>query len=398
MSYHKRPVFFSACFGMLLFGICLITLGSVAPGLKEKFQLDELAAGTLFSILPIGILCGSLLFGPIVDRYGYRFLMTLSALGLFVGFQGIAYASSDLLIKPFVFLFGLAGGAINGATNAVVADISTENKAANLSILGVFFAIGALGMPFILGVMGERYTFETVVSSVGLLAFLASILFFMVRFPPPKLKEAVPMAKSLDLFKDGTLLLIAFFLFCQSGIEGLVNNWTTLYLIGELSLGQSSALYALSMYVLGMAVMRILLGSVFRSFSPRYILFISFGLLLMGNVSFGIGTTYWMVVAGLVLIGAGLAAGYPIMLGFVSDRYSTLSGTAFSFVLAIALLGNMALNYLMGAIADIFGIAYLPVMEFCIVALMVVLSQLILKNIKQTNSKKDNNYVSETMA
>ena len=67
MSHH-RSVFLSAYLGMLLFGISLITLGSVAPGLKEKFSLDAISFGTLFSILPFGILSGSLFFGPFADR------------------------------------------------------------------------------------------------------------------------------------------------------------------------------------------------------------------------------------------------------------------------------------------------------------------------------------------
>jgi FHS family glucose/mannose:H+ symporter-like MFS transporter len=126
--YNSRLVFFSACLGMLLFGISLITLGSVAPVLKGKFLLNEIAAGTLFSILPIGILAGSLVFGPLCDKYGYKALLVSSALLMFTGFQGIAYASSYNLLKVFIFLFGMGGGAINGATNAVVSDMTAENK------------------------------------------------------------------------------------------------------------------------------------------------------------------------------------------------------------------------------------------------------------------------------
>src|SRR6185312_11028039 len=96
------------------------TLGSVKHGLEQKYLLDEIASGKLFSILPFGILLGSLLFGPFCDKYGYKVL---------------------------IFLFGLGGGAINGATSALVSDISDKDKGANLSLLGVFFGIGALGMP-----------------------------------------------------------------------------------------------------------------------------------------------------------------------------------------------------------------------------------------------------------
>jgi len=382
--YKSRFVFFAACIGMLLFGIGLITLGAVATGLKEKFALDEISAGTLFSILPIGILAGSLIFGPLCDKYGYKVFLVISCIGLFAGFQGIAYASSLNLLKLFIFLFGLAGGAINGATNAVVSDISLENKRTNLSLLGIFFAIGALGMPFVLAILENQLTFSFIVSSVGFLSLFAALFFSLIKFPPPKQVHGVPISEGLKLLKDNVLILIAFFLFCQSSFEGIINNWTTTYLLDQLSIPQSNALYALSLYVVGMAVMRLLIGSVLRAISSRNILYISYGLLFAGCMLLKSGISFPMSVTGLILIGAGLAAGFPIMMGFVGSRYTELSATAFSFVLVVALIGNMLVNYLMGMIAQNYGIHHLTTVAFTELALMILLSLAILKKI---NSK-----------
>lgn len=346
--------------------------------------MDEIASGTLFSILPIGILVGSLVFGPIVDKYGYKILLALSALVIFGGFQGIAYAASFGMVKFFIFLFGIGGGAINGATNAVVADISTGNKAADLSLLGVSFTVGALGMPFIMGLMRDYLPFETVVSGIGLLGLIAAVVFLLLRFPPPKQPQAISLTQGLGLFKDGPLLLITFFLFCQSSMEGLANNWTTLYLIEGFGISQSLALYGLSLYVLGMGVMRILIGSVLRPLSSQSILYLSFVILISGNSLLNFGTDNWELATGLVFLGAGLAAGYPVMLGLVGDRYEQLSGTAFGFVLSLALLGNMSLNYIMGIIAEHYGITYFPKVMFGLILIMLALSWPILKKTKQT--------------
>jgi MFS transporter, FHS family, glucose/mannose:H+ symporter len=64
-TYNRQLVFWTACLGMLLFGIGLIMLGSILPDLRLKHSLDAVEAGTLFSILPVGIILGSLLFGPV---------------------------------------------------------------------------------------------------------------------------------------------------------------------------------------------------------------------------------------------------------------------------------------------------------------------------------------------
>jgi fucose permease len=60
--------------------------------------------------------------------------------------------------------------------------------------------------------------------------------------------------------------------------------------------------------------------------------------------------------AGVFLIGCGFAATYPVVLGFVGDRYEQLSGTAFSVVIVMALVGGMLLPYATGALGAVYGL------------------------------------------
>ncbi len=380
--YKKKVVFWAACIGMLFFGISLITLGSVVPDLKDKLHINDISSGTLFSILPFGILSGSLLFGPIVDKYGYRILLSISCVFMFAGFEGIAYAPSTNLLKICIYLVGFGGGAVNGATNALVADISDKDKGANLSLLGAFFGIGALGMPLILGIFKNIFNFEVIVATVGVLTLVTGTFFLLIKFPPPKQTQGFPITRSLTLLKDKLLILIAFFLFFQSSFEGIINNWTTTYLIKQLAINQSKALYALSSFVAGMCVMRLLIGSVFRSAPVKKILIASFVLILTGLILLKTGNSFNIALMGLVCLGAGLAGGFPIMLGFVGDRYTELSGSAFSFVLFIALIGNMLVNYGMGIIAQNFGIHHLITVAFAESVILILLCLIILNKIK----------------
>jgi MFS transporter, FHS family, glucose/mannose:H+ symporter len=383
--YKKRLIFWAACIGILFFGMAITTLGSIVPGLKVKYHLDDISSGTLFSILPFGILMGSLFFGPFCDRYGYKILLALACFSMFLGFEGIAYAPSHFILKGCIFLFGLGGGAINGATSALVADISEKDKGANLSLLGVFFALGALGMPFILGVLESHFSYEIIVSIVGFATLCVAVFYLMIQFPPAKQSGGLPVKQSLHLLKDGVLLLIAFFLFFQSAFEGIINNWITTYLSDYLSIPSNKALYALSLFVVGMTVMRLLLGSVLRNTDVKKIWAGSFLMILSGLILLAFGTSFIPSAIGLVLVGAGLAAGFPIMLGFVGDRFKELSGTAFSIAFVIALAGNMIINYSMGFIAQRYGIKHLITVGFVELAAMILLCIVILKKL---NNKK----------
>ena len=385
IKYNKKVVFWSCCLGLLLFGIALTTLGSIVPDLKEKFKLDDIAAGTLFSILPLGILAGSLLFGPVADKYGFRILMTVSCILMAAGFEGIAFASSAGLLKVCIFIIGFGGGAINGAGSALVSDISDYAKTANISLLGVFFGIGALGMPLLLGILGENFMFWKIVVAVGILSFLTGILFLIIKLPPPKITQKMPAGKIADFFRDKVLLLIAFFLFFQSSFEGLMNNWTTTYLTDHLSVSQGKALYGLSLFVAGMVIMRLLTGTILRYIPVKRILIASFFFVLTGLICIASGISTVVALTGFMLVGAGLAGGFPIMLGFVGARYQNISGTAFSFVLTIALLGNMLINYGMGIISEKYGISNLMIVTFAEIFIMAILGSVIINNVNDVS-------------
>lgn len=390
--YNRKIVFWAACFGMLLFGIGLITLGSMATDLKAKFQLDEVAAGTLFSILPFGILTGSLLFGPICDHYGYKSLLIISCLGMFGGFEGIAYVSTLATLKGCVFVFGLCAGIINGATNAVVSDISTS-KGANLSLLGVFFGIGALGTPFLLASLRNHFSSFQVMGAVGGVTLAIAVFYMVVRFPASKQQMGFALVKASHLFKDRYLFLIAFYLFFQGSLEAIVNNWTTTYLTKHLSIEESNALYALSLYVAGMTAMRLIIG-LFKSSDATKLMMLSLIVILFGILTLYFGTSLYTAIGGLILLGIGLAAGFPIMLGLAGERFAAQSGTAFSFIFTVSLLGNTLINYLMGWISKVYGIHHYISFASVELAGMVTLCILIFKK----QNKKQQTYVGETMA
>ena len=79
-GYHKNLVFTAACIGMCFFGVSMITLGSVLPSLVTKLELSGLQTTSLVTFLPIGMLAGSLIFGPIADRFGHKALLVPSCI------------------------------------------------------------------------------------------------------------------------------------------------------------------------------------------------------------------------------------------------------------------------------------------------------------------------------
>lgn len=219
-SYHKNLVFTAACIGMCFFGVSMITLGAVLPSLIAKLNLSELQTTSLVTFLPLGMLAGSLIFGPIVDRFGHKALLVPSCIIVLLGMEGLAFFESVPLLQASIVGIGLGGGILNGETNALVSDISGESeKGSRLSFLGMFYGLGALGIPMLLGSLSKHYSFETILLGIGVVMLAGIIFCIPVRFPAPKQAQGFPVKEGLGLLKESSLLLLSFILFSKAALR-----------------------------------------------------------------------------------------------------------------------------------------------------------------------------------
>jgi MFS transporter, FHS family, glucose/mannose:H+ symporter len=380
--YSKNLVFFAACLGMLLFGIVFLSLGSVNNMLSARFGLDDNAIGTLTALLPLGILVGSLVFGPVVDRFGYRWMLVGASVVVGATLEGMALANSERLIQLFVFLIGFGGGILNGATNALAADVSEGERGAKLSLLGVFFGVGALTMPGTLALLSRHYSLTAIVAGVGAVTLVPAAYCLAIRFPPPKQRaERFSPAMMLGLLRDPIFLFAGFALAIQSGMEGMSNDWMTRY-FKNVTLARDAAgaseewrtQLGLVAVTGALVITRLLLSVLLKWTSSRVILFVSIAITAAGATLLMRSESYGAALLAALLIGAGLAAGFPVVLGYIGDRHPQNSGTAFSTIFVLALLGNMAINKGFGYVAHIHGIQqYAKVMLGCLACSAVLL-------------------------
>ncbi|GAH43618.1 unnamed protein product, partial [marine sediment metagenome] len=257
LTRQKKLAFIAAYSGIFIFGICAVSVGLILPDVITKYSISEIEAGVVASLLPFGILAGSFVFGPVVDRYGYKYLLIFSVLAVMLALEGIAFSESLFLLKSSVFIIGFGGGILNGSTSALVSDISDGNKGANLSVLGVFFGIGAFGMPLLIGSLSRIFTGNEIIAFIGYILFIPVVYLFFISFPKPKMARQFPFKEFLQMTKDPVIILIGVFLFFQSGVEGISNSWTTTYLRDVVDAEKEHALFALSALVLSLTLTRI---------------------------------------------------------------------------------------------------------------------------------------------
>ncbi len=381
--YNKNLVFAAACLGMLLFGIAFLSLGTIMSYLTEQYRISGETLGLLSAILPAGILIGSFIFGPLVDKYGYKALLIISSVLLVAAFELIAYTNSFGLVLFAYFLIGLGGGSLNGGTNALVSVITAEGKGSNLSFLGVFFGIGAMGMPGLLGLLSKAMSVSNIIASVGFFILLPTFYFLVIKFPNPIQQKGTKFSENLKLIKSpAVLILLGFVLFFESGLEGITNNWSAAFLEKGKGINVESSLYALTILNLGLLITRLALGFMLKKIRPFVVQFACLALILVGAILLLTSNSVTVAYIGVALLGIGFAPGFPVVLGYVGELYAEVTGTAFSIAITIALVGNTLLNYLVGSLSIPFGIGIFPAIQIISVLLMSLVFWIALGRLK----------------
>jgi fucose permease len=371
---------------MLLFGMAMLSLGAVNTFLVERFGLDPLGVASLAGLLPFGILAGSLVFGPVVDRFGYRIPLSVAALLILAAFETVAVAASFIPVQAAFFFIGFGGGILNGGTNALVADTSGENRESRLSILGVFFGVGALGMPMVTAVLLRWFSPEAIVAGFGLAVLIPVAFFLLIRFPAPKQMQGFPIREGAGLVRDTTLLLLSMILFFESAAEGLMNNWTPAFLQGARGLGTGESLYMLTLLSASLTLARLVLGGLLKRVSRTAVLVSSPLLAGLGAAVLAVVPGISGATAAMVLMGAGFAAGFPVVLGIIGGLFPRLSGTAFGIALVIALTGNTVMNTVLGAASRAWGIGIFPFYLLLVLAGLGIFLALGLRSLARRSS------------
>lgn len=338
-DYSVNKVFVAACAAIAIFGVTMLALGAILGELEARIP----GAVELPKYLSIGIIIGTLLFGPVVDKFGYKWILIGASIAALAGLSGLAFVDNMELLTVSIVLLGIGGGIINGETSALVSVIyDDDRRGSRMSIMSSFYCFGALCWTLSCSLI-DNYLIPLSVA-IGLTA-LFIIYFFCIKFPKPEGENNVSYLEAAKLLRYPALLLFAFVLFFQSGLEGSVGNYASKFFI-DWGIDGKEAIFTLTMYTLGMFACRILLGMLIGKVKDMAILVGYLSLALAGGILtlFPTGSPL-LPHLSLFLIGFGCGATFPLILSRVGAAFPARTGSAFSAAMFVALSGNYTCNF-----------------------------------------------------
>ena len=347
----------AACAGMLVFGIVMALLGAVLPPLSARIGFDLAQAGQLFLVMNLCMLLCSLGIGPTMDRFGMKAPMALGPLAVGGALIVLAFASSFGILLVAVALLGTGGGALNGSTNTLIADLNPDagRKNAALNLLGMFFGFGALLLPFGIGSLLSRLGLVAILSIAAVLCVAVALLSASLPFPQPKQSAGVHAADVLRFLCVPMVWGLALLLFCESGNEFLLGGYISTYLTREIHLSLSAASYALAGFWAAIMLARALSSRVLLRVPGPRVIVVSAAVSALASAALLMAHAAPAAVIAVLALGFGLAGIYPTTLGVAGAKFERHSGTVFGILFTIALSGGMLFPWTVGQIANASG-------------------------------------------
>ncbi len=325
----------NAC--MFVFGIVLLLMGSLLPTLK----FGDARSGSLGSFPLVGILVATALVGPVLDKLGAKAALAVALALIASALAAIPSLGTYTAIAVAALVYGLGAGVLNAATNTLISGLSASGRGAALNLLGFSFSLGALAVPLLMSLTRGRFSSATVlyILAVTSAAILLSVL--LQKFPAPT-QASTPLGSLLKVLRQPLVWLFGALLFFESCNENCMFVWAGKVSQDLLHTSAQRAELVLLGLSASMGAGRLFAVLWLRWIGDRNTVLLSASITIAGAITVLSSATFFGAAMGFCVIGLGLSAIFPTILGMAGDRFPRETGTVFGAIITVGLVGGGA--------------------------------------------------------
>ena len=323
--------------------------GVHVPSLKAHYALDERTLAGALLATSVGSLLTLTIAGRTVGTLGARTTAVLAGWGFCLALGLSLVLPGFWALLPAMLLLGASESVFDVAINAEGTTLETLSGRAVMSGFHGMFSLGAMigaasaalmlrgGIaPWTqLAAVGATVAVSILVSSRGMLASHPKADTAQAHFTWPK----------------GTLLLIGMLICFGMLAEGVMYNWSVLYVNQELHAPQERAALAYVAFAGATAMMRFVGDSVRARVSERAMLVAGPALSAVAMLLVLLVARPWFAMVGFALVGIGLATVVPILYNAATRVPGVSRAAAIASVSSIGYVGFMIGPPIIGGLA-----------------------------------------------
>jgi len=333
-------------------GVVVGTWGAHIPSVKAAYGLSDWTLSVVLLAVAIGTVSSLFIAGRVVARLGARWTCAVAAssmtllLGLSLHYPGVAP------LVPAMVVFGASMSLFDVAINTEGSELESIGSRAIMSNLHGMFSVGGMtgaalaSYLFRLGVAPATQLFG-VCTAVAVVALGASLGMLETHAGSGEAGES----QAHFAWPRGLLLLIGVLIFAGMTAEGVMYDWSVLYLAQEVGMSHAGAAFGYAVFCGAMALSRFG-GDFLRSHYSEQGLLRFGGTLAAGAMTVALlSANAWVALIGFALAGAGLAPVAPILFSAATRVPGVSRAAAIAAVTSIGYSGFVIGPPLIGSIA-----------------------------------------------
>ena len=352
----SRLLTLSGYAGFVLIGWNAVLIPSLIRSIEHQFRQSDAAFGLLYFTASLVYACGAFSGGFLTERLGRRAVLCAGVLALGAGLGGEGIAPTWVTLVAALVPASWGGGVIDGGINALFLDLYRDARGGALNLLHVFFSLGALVSPFVVGqLITAGVPWRSIFLGTGVWALPLAGLLAMVGMPSGRHNRRLRKPAQGDAAEQSLLpfagLALAIGLYVAA--EVAVSNWLVKLLV---AVPVATATEVLSVFWAGLAVGRLLSNRLaeridYYAFTVGCIVLAS--LALLGAIFAPI-----LPLAGALFGLTGMFFGpiYPMIMALGGNIYPRRLAALSGSLAAAAVAGSIVYPPLMGVMAAHIGL------------------------------------------
>lgn len=337
-------------------GVATGAWGVHIPSLKARHDLDEGTLAIALLAAGLGAICSMLASGPVVARLGTRLTLQCTGFLMFFLLSAVLWWPSWSVLLFGLFALGMCISVHDVALNAEGTSMEQRLQRPIMGRLHGLFSLGAMTGALLCAVM-LQLQWAAAVQLAAISAGLSALLVMV----GPRLLNAHPRTAEREgqrhfVWPRGSLLLIGVLIFAGMLAEGVMMDWTVLYLQTALVWPQERAAVGYAVFVGAMAAARLGADRARSRWGDERLLLRCAGL---ATLSMALALLWPNPVASLLClagVGIGLAPVVPLLYTAASRVPGSSSAAALAAASAIGYSGFLVGPPLIGGLAQAYSL------------------------------------------
>ena len=333
------------CAGLRLVGWSGLLLPSLIRSIEHDFAQTDAGIGVFLFVNAVVYVAGSMLGGLLTERVGRRAVLATAVVLIALGLVGMATVSTWGLFIAAGVPLGIGSGVIDGGSNGLILDLYPTGRGRALNLLHLFFSLGALGSPLVVGRLLEAgVAWQAIVIGTAVVALPLAVAYWIADLPSGHHAPSTG-TETRRIGLAWPLIALAVGIGCYVGSEAGVSNWLVRFLESA-TVGLATS--ALALFWGSLAVGRIVgakLGDRFDHARFAAIAALAAAIALAGAVA---APTLPLSIALFALAGFAFGPVYPLIMVVAGDRFPGRSAAVTGFLSGSAVIGAIVYPPLMG--------------------------------------------------